>query len=306
MDIRPSIRQLEYVVALADAGHFGRAARACHITQPALSAQIQALEEQLGVTLFERSRRGANPTPVGRWVAARARALLEGVDELSEVARGAREPLAGPLRMGVIPTVAPYLLPDWLPPVRREWPHLRLFLIEDQTLRLVDRLLDGELDLLLLALPIERPDVKAFPIFEEPFVLLVPRDHPLGRSRGPIRQPDLSGHDLLLLEDGHCLRDQALSLCRGVRARESSVLRATSLTTLVQMVAGGLGATLLPESALKVERFDESRVVVRRFRKPAPGREIGLLWRRTSPRGEEFEALGRELRKHVPRGRTRG
>lgn len=301
--MRPSIRQLEYAVALADAGHFGRAARACHITQPALSAQIQALEQELGVRLFERSRRGTNLTPTGRWVTARARALLDGIDELCDVARGAREPLSGPLRMGVIPTVAPYLLPAWLPHVRKRWPKLRLILREDRTERIVDQLVDAELDLLLLALPIERSDVEAFSIFREPFVLVAPRDHPLGRGRGPVTQADLAEHDVLLLEDGHCLRDQALTVCRDAGARESGALRATSLTTLVQMVIGGLGITLLPASALDVQLRGDPQVVVRRFRAPVPGREIGLLWRRTSPRGEEFSALGRLLKAHAPKRR---
>lgn len=301
--MRPSIRQLEYAVALADAGHFGRAARACHITQPALSAQIQALEQELGVRLFERSRRGASVTPTGRWVTARARALLEGIDELCDVARGAREPLSGPLRMGVIPTVAPYLLPAWLPHVRKRWPQLRLILREDRTERIVEQLVDAELDVLLLALPIERPDVEAFSIFREPFVLVAPRDHPLGRRRGPVAQADLAEHDVLLLEDGHCLRDQALAVCRAAGARESGALRATSLTTLVQMVIGGLGVTLLPTSALDVQLRGDEHIVVRRFRAPAPGREIGLLWRRTSPRGEEFSALGELLKAHAPKQR---
>jgi LysR family hydrogen peroxide-inducible transcriptional activator len=298
--MRPSIRQLEYAVALAEAGHFGRAAQACHITQPALSAQIQALEQELGVALFERSRRGASLTPTGRWVVARARALLEGIDELCEVARGAREPLSGPLRLGVIPTVAPYLLPAWLPHVRKAWPRLRLFLREDQTDRIVEQLVDAELDVLLLALPIERSDVVAFPIFREPFVLVAPRDHPLGRGRGPVSQDELSEHDVMLLEDGHCLRDQALAVCRGSGARESSALRASSLTTLVQMVIGGLGVTLLPASAVDVELHGEDDVVVRRFREPAPGREIGLLWRKTSPRTEEFTLLGELLQRRAP------
>ena len=297
---RPSIRQLEYAVALADAGHFGRAARACHVTQPALSAQIRALEDDLGVRLFERSRRGATATPVGRWVVLRARALLEGIDELTEVARGSREPLVGPLRMGVIPTVAPYLLMGWLPAVREAWPRLRLILREERTDRLLDQLAQGELDLLLLALPVDRTDVACISIFREPFLLLAPRDHALAEGSGPLREEELDGHGVLLLEDGHCLRDQALSVCRGAGAREASSVRATSLHTLIQMVIGGIGVTLIPASAADPALRARDEVVVRPFRPPGPGREIGLAWRRSSPRSEEFELLGRLLRAHAP------
>ncbi len=300
--MRPSIRQLEYAVALADARHFGRAARACHVTQPALSAQIAGLEEDLGVQLFERSRRGVTPTPVGRWVVARARAVLEGIDELVEVAGGAREPLSGPLRMGVIPTIAPYLLPAWLPRVRQSFPALRLALHEERTERIVSQLVAGELDVLLLALPVSRPDVETFTVQEEPFVLAAPRDHPLGRRRGPVRPDELDGEPVLLLEDGHCFRDQALEVCQRAGARESSDLRATSLTTLVQMVIGGLGVTLLPQSAVNAELSGHDEVRVRRFRRPAPARTVGLAWRRSSPRGDEFELLGRTL-KRKPGGR---
>ncbi len=300
--MRPSLRQLEYAVSVADAGHFGRAARACHVTQPALSSQIGALEEDLGVRLFERSRRGTTLTPVGRWVVARARAVLAGVDELVEVAGGSREPLSGPLHLGVIPTVAPYLLPRWLPLVRRAHPELVLYLHEDQTAKLVAALAEGRLDVLLLALPIARRDVETRPIFREPFLLAAPRDHRLARGRGGVRQQELDGEPVLLLEDGHCLRDQALDVCRRAGARESEQVRATSLTTLVQMVAGGLGVTLLPASAVAAE-IRGREVTVRPFRAPAPSREIGLAWRRTSARAEEFALLGDLLRRHTPKSR---
>lgn len=293
--MRPSLRQLEYAVALADAGHFGRAARACHVTQPALSTQIQRLEEELGLRLFERSRRGATLTPSGRWVVARARAVLEGVDELVEVAGGAGAPLCGPLHLGVIPTLAPYLLPQWLPRVREAYPELQLYLHEDRTARLVEALVGGRLDLLLLALPLDAPGLETLPIFHEVFLLAVPRGHRLARTRGGVMQSELEGEPVLLLEDGHCLRDQALDVCRMAGARESDQIRAASLTTLAQMVAGGLGVTLLPESAVAIEAAS-SEVVVRRFRAPAPTREIGLAWRRTSPRDDEFHLLGDLLR----------
>jgi LysR family hydrogen peroxide-inducible transcriptional activator len=298
---RPSLRQLECAVAVANALHFGRAARACAVTQPALSAQIRALEDLLGVALFERSRRGVALTRAGERVVARARDLLQGLDELVELAAGEREPLVGPLHLGVIPTVAPYLLPRWLARVRDAHPKLQLLLHEDRTAALVQRLREASLDLLLLALPVAGSDLEALPIFREPFVLAAPRGHRLAQGRGPLAQGDLEGEPVLLLEDGHCLRDQALAVCRDRGARESETVRAASLSTLVQMVRGGLGVTLLPTSSLDVELRGGRDLAVRPFREPAPSREIGLLWRKSSPRASEFRALGEILRRHAPR-----
>jgi LysR family hydrogen peroxide-inducible transcriptional activator len=301
--VRPSVRQLEYAVALAEQAHFGRAARACAVSQPALSAQIQALEQVLGVRLFERSRRGVRLKPAGERVVQRAREALRALDELGEAAAQAREPLSGPLHLGVIPTVAPYLLPGWLPHVRAAWPRLRLFLHEERTPRLVAQLAAGELDVLLLALPIARADFESCPIAREPFWLATPAGHRLARGRGgPVAEAELAGEPVLLLEDGHCLRDQALAVCRGAGAGESEEVRAASLSTLVQMVAGGLGVTLLPASALEVEARGRQELAVRPFRAPAPSRELGLVWRRASQRGEEFRLLAALLRRHVPRG----
>lgn len=298
---RPSLRQLEYAVAVADALHFGRAATACHVTQPALSTQIQLLEELLGVRLFERSRRGASLTPEGQRAVVRARALLEGVDALVEEASGGRAPLTGPLHLGVIPTVAPYLLPRWLPRVRTAYPELQLFLHEDQTARLVAALVEGRLDLLLLALPLDEPSLDTRVVFEEPFVFAAPAGHPLSKGRGGVRREELENAPILLLEDGHCLRDQALDVCRAAGARESERVRAASLTTLAQMVAGGLGVTLLPATA--VESESSAGMVIRRFRPPVPTRSIGLAWRRTAGRAEEFALLGDLLARHAPSAR---
>jgi LysR family hydrogen peroxide-inducible transcriptional activator len=300
MTDRPSLRSLEYAVALADALHFGRAARASAITQPALSAQIRGLEERLGVRLFERSRRGVRLTSAGAVVVERAREVLRGLDELVAAAAGAREPLCGPLHLGVIPTVAPYLLPRWLPRVRAAFPRLRLFLHEDRTARLVAGLVDGALELLLLALPLRRPELEELPLYREPFVLALPRRHPLARARGPVREDALERESVLLLEDGHCLRDQALSVCAQAGAREAEGVRAASLGTLVQMVAGGLGVTLLPSLAVAAEAKGRD-VVVRPFREPAPARMLGLAWRASSPRAEEFRRLGALLAEVLPR-----
>jgi LysR family hydrogen peroxide-inducible transcriptional activator len=299
--MRPSVRQLEYAVAVAEARHFGRAARACAVSQPALSAQIQALEQLLGVRLFERSRRGVSLTPAGERVVARARDALRALDGLTEAAALAREPLCGPLHLGVIPTVAPYLLPRWLPHVRTAWPKLRLFLREERTARLLAQLAAGELDLLLLALPVSRPELESFSIAREPFVLAAPAGHPLARGRRPLAQSELAGQPVLLLEDGHCLRDQALAVCQQSGAGVSEDVRATSLPTLVQMVASGLGVTLLPVSAAEVEARGRAELAVRAFRPPLPSRELGLVWRRASPRAAEFRMLGELLRRHVPR-----
>lgn len=291
---RPSLRQLEYLVALADARHFGRAARACAVSQPALSTQIQALEQDLGVQLFERSRRGVTVTRAGEAVIERARAALRGLDDLVDTARQAQAPLSGPLHLGVIPTVAPYLLPRRLPAVRAAFPALQLFLHEEQTTRCVAQLRAGELDLLLLALPIAGDDLVEWPLFGEPFVLAVPASHPLARRRR-VAESDLAGETLMLLDDGHCLRDQALAVCQLAGAREAAGMRASSLGTLTQMVANGLGMTLLPASAIDTEVHGRDEIAIRPFRAPVPQRRVGLVWRKTSARGEEFRRLGRLL-----------
>jgi LysR family hydrogen peroxide-inducible transcriptional activator len=304
--MRPSVRQLEYAVALSEQRHFGRAARACAVTQPALSAQIQALEALLGVRLFERSRRGVTPTPAGVRVLERAREALRALDGVCQAAATAREPLSGSLRLGVIPTIAPYLLPRWLPRVRATWPKLRLYLHEDRTARLVAQLTAGELDLLLLALPVASPACESFSIAREPFVLAAPAGHPLARGRRPLAQSELAGAPILLLEDGHCLRDQALAVCGQAGASASDEVRAASLATLVQMVASGLGVTLLPLSAVDVEVRDRAELAVRAFQKPPPTRELGLLWRRASPQAEEFRLLGERLRQLAREGLRAG
>jgi LysR family hydrogen peroxide-inducible transcriptional activator len=294
--MRPSVRQLEAIVAVAEQRHFGRAARVCAISQPALSSQVRLIEEDLGVRIFERSRRGVLVTRSGEAVLECARAALRALDAVVAAAQQ-RGPLAGPLHLGVIPTIAPYFLPRWLPRVRSAHPELQVFLHEDRTARIVERLRDGELDLLLLALPVEGNDLEALPLLHEPFLLAVPAGHRLARGgRRRVAESELEDELVLLLEDGHCLRDQALSICQMAGARESLEVRASSLTTLVQMVASGLGITLLPESAAPAEVHPRDGIVLRRIRAPEPTRRIGLLWRRASPRAEAFAALGAQLR----------
>lgn len=296
--IRPSLRQLEYAVALADALHFRRAAERVAVSQPALSQQIKQLEALLGVQLFERDARKVMLTPAGEEMVRRARRILGEVDQLCDAASAAGEPLTGQLRLGVIPTVAPYLLPRVLPAVRRAYPHLRLLLHEDQTQRLIDMLVDGKLDVLLLALGVrgtEADGLVALPVFDEPFWLATPPGHPLA-SREHVSEHDLIDQEVLLLEDGHCLREQALAVCQAGGARESADVRATSLPTLSQMVASGLGITLLPECAVPHETERGGAMSVRRFSDPAPSRAIGLLYRSSSGRDREFRLLRDTIR----------
>lgn len=288
--IRPSLRQLEYIVAVADKRHFGRAAEACFVTQPGLSAQVRELESLLDIQIFERHSRRVLVTPAGAGLVERARKILVEVDELVEAARLAQQPLCGELRLGVIPTVAPYLLPRVLPKMRRKHTELRLLLREDHTARIVVELEAGRLDVLLLALEAELGKAQTFPLFRDDFLAVMPIDHPLARKRS-LRQEDLNGEQVLLLEDGHCLRDQALAVCSAQGASELGDFRATSLSTLTQMVTGGGVMTLLPELALDVETRGRRDLAVRPFRPPAPHRTIGLAWRPSSPRQEEFHAL---------------
>lgn len=274
----PTVQQLQYAVALAGTKHFGRAAQLCHISQPALSAQIKKLEKTLGTPIFERSARRVSLTPRGREILTHAYAVLDATKTLVSVARGEVEPLSGTLHLGVIPTVAPYVLPKLLPEVRHRFTDLRLFLREDQTARLVEALRTNRLDVLLLALPLNEPGITEHPVFADPFWVATPPEHPLAGAK-PISQKALRDQEVLLLEEGHCLRDHALEVCREGGAIESAMTRATSLGTLVQMVANGIGITLLPEIAVSVEARDPNQIVVRRFQNPQPSRTIGLAWR---------------------------
>jgi LysR family hydrogen peroxide-inducible transcriptional activator len=297
MSERPTIRQLEYLVALAETLNFRKAAERCYVSQPALSAQIKNLEELLGVRLFERDARRVLPTAVGIQVAAQAREVLGKCDELSAVAANFGDPLAGRLRLGVIPTVAPYVLPKVLPAVRRRFPKLELLIREDRTSALLEELGAGRIDLLLLALDVELGDVETQLLFEEAFVFAAPAGHRLGR-RKRIGQEDLAGERVLLLEDGHCLRESALEICRRGKAREVDDFRATSLGTLVQMVASGVGVTLLPEMAVPIEvRAGEIATVP--FAPPPPTRQVGLAWRPTSARGAAFRLLGEVIEAEI-------
>ncbi len=291
---RPSIRQLESLVAIADHGSFRKAATAMGISQPALSAQVQGAEALLGLQVFERDRRSVLVTPAGEDVIARARQALTAIDAVKDAARHRSEPLVGPLRLGVIPTIAPYWLPPLLPAVRARFPRLELILREDQTARLLAQLGAGQLDAAFLALPVPG-DLTTATIAREEFVLAAPRGAAILARKGPLRDRDLDDQTVLLLEDGHCLRDQALAVCARGGAVESMEVRATSLPTLVQMVAGGLGVTLLPEAAAAALVPARGALEVASFASPGPGRTLGLAWRTSSARLREFRLLAETL-----------
>ncbi len=288
----PTLKQLRYFTALAETRHFGRAAERCRITQPAMSMQIRELEAALGVTLVERSAAGVLLTATGAEVAGRARDVLVGVQNLVDLARQRARVLAGPLSLGVIPTIGPYLLPQILPRLHAAYPELRLSLRESGTEHLIDALLAGSLDLLILALPLGRDEVSTKALFEDAFTLAVPAGHHLA-ERSVVRQEDLRAERLLLLEEGHCLRDQALSLCHAAGASQADDFRASSLATVVQMVINGYGGTILPELALPAEVGAHPRLRIVRFAEPAPGRTVGIAWRTSSPRRADYVELGR-------------
>jgi LysR family transcriptional regulator, hydrogen peroxide-inducible genes activator len=288
----PTLRQLRYLDALARHGTFGRAAEDCAISQPALSMQVRELEHELGVELVTRHHGATALTEAGAEVARRASAILSATRDLAECVHHTGPLLSGTLRLGVIPTLAPYVLPLLLPELHRSHPDLCLDLLETQTKTLVNALTQGELDVLLLALPLEKCELETIILFSDRFLLAVPADDPLP-ERAKVRARDVNARRLVLLEEGHCLRDQALAYC-GERPAERTKLGATSLATILQMVASGYGVTLLPEVAVDVEVRDE-RVKLLRFVEPQPQRKIGLAWRSTSPRKADFLELGQIL-----------
>ncbi len=293
---RPTLQQLAYLVALAEHRHFGRAADACFVTQPALSNQIRELERRLGVTLVERSPRGVMLTAAGRDAVDQARQALQTVDDLVDHAHARGDDLAGPLHIGVIPTMAPYLLPTLVPVIVERYPAVELRLRELRTDDLVSELRGGRLDLGLLALPVrDAHGLTTEPLGVDPFLLAVATDHPLAGGRRPLGLDALEEYPVLLLEDGHCLREQALEVCQLAGAKSRTV-HDTSLATLVQIVASGNAVTLLPASAAAVEARPGNGVTTRAFRRPEPARTIGFAWRATSSRDANFRELARLAR----------
>jgi LysR family hydrogen peroxide-inducible transcriptional activator len=291
----PSPRQLQYLIALSETGHFGRAAERCRVTQSTLSAGLKELEVVLGVPLVERSKRRVVVTPLGRTIAARGREVLRYLEELTDLAAGRAGRLAGPLNLGVIPTIAPYLMPPAMVAAQRTFPDLKLYLREEQTDVLLARLRQGELDVAVIALPYETGDLEIYELGAEDVVACLPAAHELARE-AVITPAMMAKAPLLTLESGHCLREHAWAACRLTGRRANEVFQATSLSTIVQMVAAGLGVTLLPRMAVPTEAGRERQSVVIRPVQPAgTARTIALVWRAISTRGEDFAKLGAVL-----------
>src|SRR5246500_2948287 len=296
----PSLQQLRFLCALAEQCHFGRAAESCAVTQSTLSGGIKELEARLGVTLFERSHRHVMLTPVGKEIAPRAQRLLIDAEELVGWARTVQEPLSGPLRFGIIPTVGPYVLPSLLPHLGTALPKLKLYVREASTAVLLDKLAGGKLDILLVAIPYELGDVEAMEIAEDPIVVAMPRNHSLCRHK-VVSRDDLTREQLLLIEDGHCLRSHSLQACRIVGLVRNEVFQATSLRTLIQMVAAELGITLMPQIAVDSELASTRNVVIKPFSPDKPFRTLMLAWRQTSARSAEFRIFGNLIRECLTR-----
>lgn len=285
-----TLRELQYLVALATHRNFRRAAEACLVSQPTLSTQISKLEDELGVLLLERDRRKVMLTAAGHDAVERAQRILREVDEMKEAARHAGTVEAGTLRLGIFPTLGPYLLPYLVPQIRDRYPQLKLLLFEEKSDTLLARLDKGALDAAFLALPVQDDRLVSEFLFREPFLMAVPADHPLA-AKDSVTLDDLRAHTLMLLEEGHCLRNQALEVCQLSGAQETTEFRATSLETLRQMVIAGMGATLLPALAVNSMGAAAENIRLLRFREDEPSREIGLVWRRTSPMGFFFRQI---------------
>jgi LysR family hydrogen peroxide-inducible transcriptional activator len=296
-----TLKELQYLVALADQRRFVRAAEACHVGQPTLSTQLKKLEDYLGVTLFERNKHYLIPTPVGEEIIERARIALDVVGQIRQLARQSDDPMDGALRLGVIPTLGPYLVPHLLPTIRQSCPKLHLYLREDLTANLLERLRHGRLDALVLALPIPGDDIEVMPLFREAFCVALPVGHPL-QSKEQIEEHELADQNVLLLEEGHCMRDQALAICGTTGSEEREELKATSLETLRQMVAAGVGCTLLPALATLpgIGSVRNELMQIRPFASPAPTRLIGIAWRPRYPREKTVKRLAEVILASLP------
>ncbi|MEQ8301177.1 MAG: hydrogen peroxide-inducible genes activator [Hyphomonas sp.] len=287
----PTLRQLQFLAALGDTGSFSRAAEACHVTQPTLSAGIKELEELLGVRLADREARGARLTHAGELAVSRASALLADAHALVQVVQSAGAMLTGPFHLGAIPTIAPFVLPQVVRSLADTYPNLKLYLHEDKTTRLIDQLRTRTLDAALIGLPWVSSGIETLPLFDDEFLFASSNQHPLAKKNG-LSPEDLAGEDILLLEDGHCLRDHALSICRFNSGDHAGQVAATSLGTLVNMVAGGLGVSLLPRLAMDHGLAVSNDVAVRAFTTPVIGRQIGIAWKSGSPREADARKIG--------------
>lgn len=285
------IRDLQYLVALADHQHFGKAADACFVSQPALSMQIKKLETILDIQLLERTNKSVLLTDGGAIIATRARQILQQVAEVHEIAKTVKDPCSGELRLGIFPTLAPYLLPLIIPNLRTRFPNVSLYLVEEPSQTLIAKLNQAELHAIFLALPVDHPQLHIETLFTEEYLLAAPKDHPLSKQRY-IQQQDLENRDLLLLTDTHCMREQALSLCQSMRAQEAQHFRATSLETLRHMVSAGVGITLMP----KLATYNCLNLSYVEFAEPKPTRTIGLAWRKISVKKKLLMEITEEIR----------
>jgi LysR family transcriptional regulator, hydrogen peroxide-inducible genes activator len=297
-----NLRDLKYLVTVADTQHFGRAAKRCFISQPTLSGQIKKLEEELGLTIFERTKHSVETTHIGKAIVAQARQVLEQADALLQLAKSYQDPLVGPLRMGIIPTLSPYLVPLILKPLQKKHPQIKLVLSEEFTDTLLTRLRKHEIDAALLATPVDDPDFESIPLFNEPFWLALPQDHPLSKKKN-IVQEDLDCSDLLLLSEGHCLAEQMMSICHmQQRSAQGDMadLRASSLETLLHMIEAGFGSTLLPALALKTYSAIDRGVTVRQLKLPNTYRSVSLVYRHSFPRHQAVEAFADIVLENLP------
>ena len=297
-----NLRDLKYIIAVAETHHFGRAAERCFVSQPTLSGQIKKLEEELGVAIFERTNRSVEITPVGETILAHARQMTEQADAIAQLARAHQDPLSGPLRIGAIPTLSPYLMPLVLVPLKQQYPQIKLVLSEEITDTLLERLRKHEIDAALLATPVEGHDLEVIPLFHEPFWLALPSKHPL-YNKDDITRKDLDKLELLLLAEGHCLAKQAMDVCRmkeRSKQGEMADLRAASLETLLQLVGAGFGSTLVPALAMRGAWMTDTGIIVRPLNLPDAFRKVSLVFRSSFPRRPALDAFAQTVRENLP------
>ncbi len=294
-----TIQELKYLVAVADHLHFGRAADACHVTQPTLSAGLRSLEDQFDQTLFERGPHGVLATRIGERLIDQARLVLSEARRLEQMARTGNAPLTGVFRLGAIPTIGPYLLPHIIPGLRHDWPELALHLVEAKTDDLLSQLHRGELDAALMSPPVDKTGLSHAALYREEFLLAVPAGHALHRRRS-VRLADLAGEELLLLDEGHCLRDQVVEFCRIGSTAARELLRSSSLETLRSMVAAGVGCTLLPALAVTDRQTAPAPLEIRKLARPRPDREVAIYWRRRFAGAESARLLAQSIQAHLP------
>jgi LysR family hydrogen peroxide-inducible transcriptional activator len=294
----PSIKQLRYLCAVAEHKHFTKAADACFVTQSTLSAAIAELESQLDAKVFERNKKSVLITPLGEKLLKQARVILGDVEDFVALARAYAEPLSGDLRLGVIPTIGPFLLPPMLSSLRRNFPKLKLFLKEEMSAQLERQLQQGQLDLIILALPYALPDMEVISLCKDEFLLCLPPGHAFENLK-QVEQKQLRGESLLLLEEGHCLRDHALEACQLKAAATDIVYQGNSLHTLVQMVANGLGLTLLPAMSVAADVLGDTHLSIKHFSNENVDREIGMAWRKTDPRRDDYLLLAEHIKTHL-------